>query len=142
MTEPAGVTLEMRVPVTPCRARAYPPGPCRRPQKRLAARGLKPTFTGFRVVARLGSLPQASCATANHASRPRRRLKPPVDLAEALRRAAYQGAPRPPPPVAFCPDLPVMPVLAAICLKRVGLSVWLGVEGGLDGPRMAPSGGS
>src|SRR5580700_175408 len=37
MTEPAGVTLEMRVPVTPCRARTSPPGPCRRRQKRLAA---------------------------------------------------------------------------------------------------------
>src|ERR1700736_2381283 len=36
MTEPVGVTVEMRVPVKPCRARTYPPGPCRRRQKRLA----------------------------------------------------------------------------------------------------------
>ena len=34
---PAGATGVMRVPVTPCRARTYPPGPCRRRQKRLAA---------------------------------------------------------------------------------------------------------
>src|SRR5271166_3350130 len=37
MTEPADVIVEMRVPVTPCRARTYPPGPFRRRQKRLAA---------------------------------------------------------------------------------------------------------
>ena len=60
----------------------------------LRPEALKPTFTGFRVVARLGSPPRASCATANRASRPRRRLKPPVDLAEALRRAALSSSGR------------------------------------------------
>jgi hypothetical protein len=60
----------------------------------LRPEALTPTFTGFRVVAGLGSLPRAFCATANRASRPRWRLKPPVDLAKALRRAAHHGAPR------------------------------------------------
>src|SRR6202047_3254625 len=94
MTELAGVTLEMRVPVTPCRARtSLLPDHVVDAKSALRPEALKPTFTGFRIVARLGSLPRASCATANRASRPRRRLKPPVDLAEALRRAAHQGAP-------------------------------------------------
>jgi hypothetical protein len=32
----------------------------------------------------------------------------------------HQGAPVPPPPVGFCADLPVMPVLAAIWMSQVG----------------------
>jgi hypothetical protein len=96
MTEPAGVTLEMRVPVTPCRARtSLLPDHVVDAKSALRPEALKPTFTGFRVVAGLGSLPRASCATANRASRPRRRLKPPVDLAEALKRAAHQGTAAP-----------------------------------------------
>ena len=40
----------------------------------------------------------------------------------------HQGAPVPPPPVGFCADLPVMPVLAAIWMSQVGqlLRFWRG----------------
>jgi hypothetical protein len=88
MTEPAGITVEMRVRSRLVEPERILPDHVVDAKSALRPEALKPKFTGFRVVARLGSPPRASCATANRASRPRRRLKPPVDLAEALRRAA------------------------------------------------------
>jgi hypothetical protein len=94
MTEPAGVTVEMRSRSRLVEPERILPDYVVDAKSALRPEVLKPTFTGFRVVARLGLLPRASCATANRASRPLRRFKPPVDLAKALRRAALSSSGR------------------------------------------------
>ena len=70
MTEPAGVTVEMRSRLRLVEPERILPDHVVDAKSALRPEALKPKFTEFRVVARLGSPPRASCATADRASRP------------------------------------------------------------------------